>query len=143
VFAALTNYERVTSDGFLLSNVVAARGRRRSCPSSRPTPTVPATGTPSWVSPNVPLGVPFATPRADNIASRSNVALAIHPATTFNGFLRAGRRKKPRRYATRQKSFTARLCVGLPIVRADSFHSAAAPRDYCAKLSALTLRYKI
>jgi hypothetical protein len=51
-----------TSHGFLLSNVVAARGRRRSCPCSPLTRSAPGTGTPSLVSPNVPLGVPFATP---------------------------------------------------------------------------------
>jgi hypothetical protein len=35
---------------------LAARGRRRSCPSSRLTPTAPGTGTPSQVSPNVQHG---------------------------------------------------------------------------------------
>ena len=62
MFAALNNYERATSDGFLLSNVVAARGRLRSCPRSPLTRSASGTGTPSQVSSCVHLGVPFATP---------------------------------------------------------------------------------
>jgi hypothetical protein len=52
--------------------------------------TSAGTGTPSWVSPNVRLGVPFATPARGLRHTTFDRHRAIHAATTFNGFLARG-----------------------------------------------------
>ena len=82
-------------------------------------------------------------PRANHAAPCSNVTVPIHAATTFNGFL-ARRCRRGNLVAARLagEMFCA-FHAGLRIVRAGSFHSVAAPRCYCAKLSAHTLRCKI
>jgi hypothetical protein len=122
---ALNNYERATSDGFLLANVT-----RRARPPTlmlRPDGLAPARH--HGLS-KVPLGVPFATSRADSRLATLECRAAIHPATTFNGFGARCRRKSKLAAARLDGENVCALRAGLRIVSAASFRFVAShPRE--------------
>ena len=91
----------------------------------------------------VPPGVPFATPARESRRALLECLRANprgHDVQRFSGAqVSAGNLVATRLEGEMVCAFHA----GLRIVRAGSFHSVAALRCYCAKLSAHTLRCKI
>jgi hypothetical protein len=142
VRAALNKYERATNHGLSFANVI---GRARSA-DAHARPLCPLAPARHHGLSKVPLGVPFATSRANSRLATLECRAAIHPAFTVNGFGARCRRKS--------KLAAARLAWGNCViygrwvqaaVRAASFHTvarrgfelASAARTG-AKLSALT-----